>query len=75
MDIYKFVIINIRTVMRKSEMLKLLPDNLRTTKMCKHAFKKLPSLIRYVCDQCKTQQICDKFILENGGTLKPVPEC
>ena len=41
--------------------------------MCKHAFKKLPFLIRYVPDQHKTQQICDKAILENGGTLKSVP--
>ena len=23
----------------------------------------------------KTQQICDKAILENGGTLKSVPDC
>ena len=32
-------------------------------------------LIRYVPDQCKTQQMCDKTILENGGILKSVLEC
>ena len=36
--------------------------------MYKHAVKKIPFLIRYVPDQCKTQQMCDKAILENGGT-------
>ena len=29
----------------------------------------------YVPVQCKTQQICDKVILENGGTLKCVSYC
>ena len=43
-------------------------------KMCKYAVKKLPFLIRYVPDQYKTQQMCDKAILENGGTLKSVPK-
>ena len=36
-------------------MLKLVSDHLKTKKMCKHAFKKLPFLIKYVPDQCKTQ--------------------
>ena len=43
--------------------------------MCKHAAKKLPYLLRFVPNQCKTQQMCDKAILENGGTLKSVPDC
>ena len=43
--------------------------------MCKNAFKNLPYLIRYVPDQYKTQQMCDKAILENGGKLKSVPDC
>ena len=41
--------------------------------MCKCAVKKLPSVIIYVPDRYKTQQMCDKAILENGGTLKAVP--
>ena len=75
MDIYKFLNINIGTVMKTREMLKFVPDHLKTKKVCKHAVIKLPYLLRYVPDQCETQQMCDKAILENGGTLKSVPDC
>ena len=54
MDIYNSVKINIRTVMKKPEMLKFFPDNLKTKKICKHAVKKLPYLIRYFPVQYKT---------------------
>ena len=37
--------------------------------MCKQAVKELPFLIRYVSDRDKTQQMCDKTILENGETF------
>ena len=47
---------------------------LKLKRMCRHAVKKLP-LLRYVTDQHKTQQMCDKAILENGGTLKSIPGC
>ena len=40
--------------------------------MCKHAAKKLPAEIRYVPDQCKTQQMRNKAILWNSGMLDPV---
>ena len=43
--------------------------------MCKHATQKFPYLLRYVPDQDKAQQISDKSILENGGTLNSVTEC
>ena len=43
--------------------------------MCKHAVKKLPFIIGYVPDQYKTQQMCDKAVFDNGGTLKSVPDC
>ena len=36
--------------MRKVEVLKFVPDNLKTNKMCKNAVKKLPYLLRYVPD-------------------------
>ena len=55
MDIYKSLNINIGTVMKNPEMLKFVPDHLKTKKMCKHAVKKLPYLLRYVPDQYKTQ--------------------
>ena len=54
MDIYNSVKINIRAVMKKPEMLKFFPDNLKTKKICKHAVKKLPYLIRYFPVQYKT---------------------
>ena len=61
--------------MKNPEMLKFAPDHLKTTKMCKHAVKKLHYLLRCVPDKYKTQKMCDKAILENGGTLKSVPDC
>ena len=46
--------------MKNPEMLKFVPDYLKTNKMCKyHAVKKLPYLLRYILDGYKTQQICD----------------
>ena len=48
MDIYKSLNISIGTVMKNPEMLKIVPDHLKTKKICKHAIKKLPVLIRYV---------------------------
>ena len=41
--------------------------------MCKHPVKKLPFLIRYVPDECKSYQMCNKAVVENGGILKFVP--
>ena len=64
MDIYKSIKINIGTAIRNPEMLKFVPFHLKTKKMCKYAVKKLPYL-----------QMCDKAILENGGTLKSLPDC
>ena len=56
-------------------MLKFVLDHFKTKKMCKHAVKKLPYLLRHVPDQYKNQKMCDKAILENGGTLKSVLDC
>ena len=36
--------------------------------------KKLLYLLRYVPNQYNTQQMCDKVILGNGGTLKSAPD-
>ena len=43
--------------------------------MCKNAAKKLFFIIRYVPYWYKTQQMCDKSVLENCGTLESVPGC
>ena len=67
--------------MKNPIMLKLVPDHLKTIKVSKHAFKKLPFLIKnlirilIVPDQYVTQQVRDKAILENGRTLKSLPDC
>ena len=39
------------TVMKNPEMLRFIPDHLKTKKMYKHAVKKFPDLLRYVPDQ------------------------
>ena len=48
MDIYTFLKINIRAVMKNPERLRFVPDCLKIKKMYKHAVKKLPYLLRYV---------------------------
>ena len=48
--------------MQNPEILKFVPDYLRTIKMCKHAVKKLLYLLRYVSDQYKIQKMCDEAI-------------
>ena len=40
--------------MRNPEMLKLVPDHLKTKNMCKHAVKELAFVIRYIPNQYKT---------------------
>ena len=57
MDIYNSLNISIVTVMKTPEMLKFVPDHLKTKVMCKHAVKKLLYLLRYVHDQYKTHQM------------------
>lgn len=39
-------------------------DHLKTTQLCKHAVTKLLYLLRCVPLKCKTQQMCNKRILE-----------
>ena len=52
--------------MRNQELLKFVPDHLKIKKMCKHVVKNLPYLLRYISDQYKTQQMCDKAVLEKN---------
>ena len=40
--------------------------------MRKHAVQKLQFLIRCAPNCCKTPVMCDKAVVENGGTLKVV---
>ena len=49
-DNYKSLEISIGVVIKHSEMLRFILDHLKTKKMCKDDFKKLPCVIRYVPD-------------------------
>ena len=69
-DDYKSSKISIGAITKNREMLRSVPDHLKTKTKCKHEVKKLLFIIRYVPDWYKTQQMCDKTVLENGGTLK-----
>ena len=72
MGVYNSLNSSAVTIMKNSEMLRFVPDHF---KKCKHVVKIFPYLSRYFPDQCKTQQMCDNAITENGGTLKSVPDC
>ena len=47
---YKTPKLNIAAIMKKSEMLKFVPNHLKTKKLCKDAVKKLPFVITYILD-------------------------
>ena len=51
-------------------MLRFILDDINAKKICKRLVKILPSLITHVSDRYKTQEMCDKAIIENGGTLE-----
>ena len=59
--------ISIGAITKYPEILRFTPYHIKLKKMCKHAAKKMRFVIRYVPDQYKTQEMCDKPILENGG--------
>ena len=56
--------------MKNPEMLRFVPDHLKTKIMLKNAVKTLPFVIKCVPDPYKTKEICDKIIIENGGMLE-----
>ena len=53
-------------IMKNFDMLKFVPDRLKTKKMCKHVVKKLPFIIRCIPDQYRTQRMCHKAAEESG---------
>ena len=57
MEICKSVKISIGTVIKNPEMLKFVPDHLKTKKICKCTVKKLLFVIIYVPDRYKTEQM------------------
>ena len=52
---------NIGAKIKNPEMLKFIPDHLKTKKMCKDTVKKLPLVIRFVPDRYKTQVCMTKL--------------
>ena len=45
MDIYNSLKISIGTAMKNAELLKFVPDHLKTEKLCQYVVKKLPYLL------------------------------
>ena len=72
---YKILKISIAEIAKDIEMLRFVPDYLKTEKMCKNGVKKFLFVIKYVPDQFKTEETCDKVIIENGGILGFIPDC
>ena len=88
-DTYQSFNSNIGTVMKNPEMLKFIPDHLKTEQISNYAFKKLPFIIRYVpetktkklcvmlesiSNQYKTQQMCNKAVDNYAYALEFVPD-
>ena len=46
-----------------------------TLKSCVRWVKHLPVILRYISDQYKSKEMCDKSIPENRGTLTSVSDC
>ena len=61
MDIYNPLNISIGTVMKDPEIVKFVPDYLKTKKMCKHAVKMLLYLLRSVLDQYQTTNVWKSY--------------
>ena len=60
--IYKSLNINIEIVMKNQEMLKFIPDHLKTKQIRNYPVKRLPSITRYIPDQFKTKKMCNRAI-------------
>ena len=72
-DNYKYLKISIGEIIKKLEKLRLDSDHLKIKKMCNHAVKKLSFVIRDFPEQCRTQQMCDRELFQNDGTLESIP--
>ena len=51
------------------------PDHLKIKSMYNYEVEKLAFVIRYVRDTYTTKKICEKAILENGGTTNVYYSC
>ena len=55
------------------KIIRLVPNHLKAKKMCKIAVKKLPSVIKYVSDQYKSNEMWN-VTKENDGMLEFIPD-
>ena len=55
------------------KIIRLVPNHLKAKKMCKIAVKKLPSVIKYVSDQYKSNEMWN-VTKENDRMLKFIPD-
>ena len=69
--IKSFLKISIRAITKSLKLVRFDPDNL---KLGKNEVKQLTFVLRYVLDQNKIQQLCDKAVVENGGAFKCVTD-
>ena len=72
---YKTSKICIEAITKNPEMLRLVPDRLKTKMMYKQTVKKLSFVIRCIPVRYKIQQMCDNAVLENHRTLKSILDC
>ena len=62
--------ISVGSIIKNPEMLRFISDYLKTKNTCKDAVKKLPFIIKFIPDQCETQEMSGKAILINGRMLR-----
>ena len=72
---YMSLKISIVAVINNPEMLIFISDHLKNKKIRKHAVRKLSFIMRANPDRYQAQEMCDKTVLEIGGTLNSVPDC
>ena len=58
--------INIAAIIKDPEMLRFVPDHLKTKRISKNAVKNMLFTIKYVPDQYKTTKMCEIVFIENG---------
>ena len=71
-DDYRSPKISTGALMKNFKMLKFVPDQLKTKKMCKHGINKLSLAIGFLLIDIR---LCNKTIPQNSGTLESVRDC
>ena len=64
-DNYKILKISIGAIRKNPEFLKFVPRHLKNKEMCQNIVKRLPFVVRYVCDRYKTQEMFVPYYYKN----------